>query len=202
MADFLLRILHLVHSVEIILAFRGVGIRSSVLSFVPFCMKFALFVAVNSTRNLFDSSIPAITLDPTALRDFLFAYFVIHTFTKTKAVDHLQRVLKGPIPSLSSFETPIRVVHMILFAWFRLIAASKIIGQYTTYYWFSVFVVVLFLEMNGVVIGFLKNDFTTTRSTLLYSLLVALVVGLEPDLLFLLQGVLVYRHLIKPFIRH
>jgi hypothetical protein len=164
-------------------------------------MKFALFVAVNSTRSLFDSSIPPVTLDPTALRDFVFVYFLINTFTVTKSVDFLQRILKGPIPGLSSFETPIRVVHMILFTWYRLIAASKMIDQYAAYSWFSVFVVVLFLEMNGVVIGFLKHDLTTTRSTLPHSLLIAHVVSLDRDLLGLLQVVLVYRHLIKPFIR-
>lgn len=197
MAQISARILHLLHSVDILLTFRSINPSRS-LTFLPFLVKFALFIIVNSTRELFSELITGVDLDWIVMRDFILLYLVVQCLWRTEALRSILSVIKGPACELDALASAIRIVHMSAFTFCRILTGCKAVEHFSVSYSFSVFILFLFLELNGMIWNLLKKSFDHIWSTFHESIVVSLVVSADPNLCPLLVIVLLKRHLLTP----
>ena len=197
MAHISTRVLHLVHSLDILLAFRSLNPHLG-LMFLPFLMKFALFLAVNSTRELFSGAILEVKLDWDVMRDFVLLYLLVQTLWRTELLKTIVSVIKGPANGLDIRTSAIRIAHVTVFTFFRIQTGCKAVDQFAISYSFSVFILFLFLELNGIIWNLMKGSYDQLWSSFLESIIVSLVVSADTNLYLLLVLVLLKRHLLKP----
>ena len=193
---FLLRILHLVHSVDILVAYR-LTYPTRWSRFVPFVLKFALFVCVNGIRSLLGIPFPTVPFDDQTMSDFIILSFLLELMWQTKSLDLFCQILKGDIFFLSPFQRSIRFLHTIFFTTFRLFAGYKIIHSFSADYWQCVFVIVLFLELNGMILKSMKGERSLSNlfASVRESATVALIVSIDSGLYLVLAYILIDRHL-------
>ena len=198
----LMRTLHIVHTLDILVAYKST-LPTRFSRVVPFVLKFALFVCANGIRSIFGTSFPPVPFDQQTMNDFIVIYVLVELVWESKSLDLICLILKGNISLLTQFQKSIRFLHTILFTIFRLIAGYKLVHSFSADYWQCVFVIVLFLEFNGIILKWMKGErsllnlFTSMRE----SVTVALVVAIDSGLYLVLAYILITRHFM-PVIRH
>ena len=195
--DNLLRILHLVHSLDILVAYRSIDPRRG-SRVIPFILKFALFVCVNTLHSLTGIPFPSVQFDELTTSDFALLFVLVEVLWGSAFLRSTVRLLKGDISQLSQYEKSFRLIHTLLFTAFRLIAGQRMLVMFSDHYWQSLLVTILFLEFNGVILKLLKGERNLKKlsASMVESVVVGAVASIHPMSYVVLAYTLVNRHLI------
>lgn len=194
----LARALHVLHSVDVLVSFKAAN-GNLLASLVPFIMKFALFVCMNSFRVLLNPSLPTVSVDSLVMQDFVFLYFIASVAWNTPTFSRIANFFKGSREFSNRWIVAlIRSIYYSAFTWFRIQAGTKAVSMFQENQCAVLVMLVLFLEFNGWLLAFCKRDFSRVFSSLPRSLLVSSIVAADPALVILIAPLLMYRHLITP----
>lgn len=194
----LVRILHLVHSVDILMSYRATSPTRASRT-VAFILKLPLFMVVNSIRHFAAAPFPSVPFDAQTIYDFILLFLTFEVLWQSKFLELVMFVLKGDASLLTFGQRIVRAIHTALFTTFRLLAGFKLIQTFSDSYWQCVFVIVSFLEFNGAVLKLMKGERSLVNlfATMRESVTVAMVTSVDIGLYLVLAYTLVDRHILQ-----
>ena len=196
-----MRYLHLIHSLDVLLSYRATSPnRGSRL--IPFILKFALFFWVNFLSEVSGLSFHRVEIDDTIMSEFIMLYVVLEIFWLSETLQKMLFIFKGDISLLTRSQKILRALYYTLFTTFRVLSSYKMIEKFGEDFRHSFVVVLLFLEINGIILKTFKGERHIAKlfSSLPQSFLVSFLVAWDHRTFPLLASLLAYRHLVSQIV--